>query len=283
MTTSILESVRRLAPAIFATVVLAASAPAALAGGAAPRDVDRERRVDLHGNDRWGDQRGDDRRGDPRQDDRRGDARQDDRRGDARQDDRWGDASSDDRWDDRGRGGRRGDDRFGAVLPAGTRLLVELDRGVGTDRSRVGDRVSARLSDDVVVGRRVMLPAGTRVLGEVVESQRAGRFGRSRLSLAFDRAVLRDGTSLDIDAGVTSLGRGSAGRQASLIAGSSIGGAILGKALGGDDRDAFFGAIVGGGIAAGAIASRPGQPVMLPAGTVLCVELDQATRLPSRW
>ena len=69
-------------------------------------------------------------------------------------------------------------------------------------------------------------------------------------------------------------------RPSGIIAGSAVGGAILGKVLGGSDKDALLGAIVGGAIAAGSIGAKENEPIVLPAGTALTVRTDGIIDVP---
>lgn len=164
------------------------------------------------------------------------------------------------------------------IVPTGTELEVSLDREVSTQTHRVGKQVAAHVIAPVIVNGQVALPRDTRILGSVTESQKAGRFGRARLRLAFDRAILPDGTVVPISGSVERLGKSSGGKQAAIIAGSAVGGALAGDALG---VDPLIGAVVGGGIATGVIAAKPGKPVVLPANTILFVKLQANVTVPS--
>jgi hypothetical protein len=167
----------------------------------------------------------------------------------------------------------------GAVIPAGTEMSLTLQNEIDTRNAYVGQNFTTTLDHDVLVNGKVALPSGTRVEGHVVETQDAGRFGRSKLKLGFDRATLRDGTSVPLQGTVQRLGKGSAAKQGGIIAGSAVGGAILGKVLGGSDG-ALLGAILGGGIAAGSIGAKEGEPIVVPAGSVLTISLDNNAQIP---
>jgi hypothetical protein len=171
--------------------------------------------------------------------------------------------------------------RPAARLSAGTELVLTLDDEISTRTAHAGKRFGTHLSEPVVSAGVVVIPAGTRVLGQVSESQDAGRFGRSKLTLAFDRAVLPDGTELPLLASLRRLGQGSGKKQGGIIAGSAAGGALLGQILGGSSEATALGAIIGGSIAAGSIAAKPGEPVTLPAGTILAVALDASADVPA--
>src|SRR6185436_17884156 len=53
------------------------------------------------------------------------------------------------------------------TLPAGTTLRLRLNRGFGSDISRVEDPVSATLARSVAIGGRTVLPAGSAASGYV--------------------------------------------------------------------------------------------------------------------
>ena len=170
---------------------------------------------------------------------------------------------------------------YGGRIPAGTELSLTLQSGIDTRNAYAGQIFTSYLDHDVVADGRVLLPEGTRIEGHVVESKDAGRFGRSTLKLGFDRALLPDGRTASLSGSVERIGKGSAAKQGGIIAGSAVGGAILGKILGGDDKDALLGAIVGGAIAAGSIGAKEGESIVLPAGTVMTVRTDTATDVPA--
>jgi hypothetical protein len=192
------------------------------------------------------------------------------------------------RWEDERRATTPRDDGYssrvpanaGMVVPAGTEESMTLQGDIDTRTAYVGQNFAATLDHDVVVDGRVAIPNGTRVEGHVVETQDAGRFGRSKLNLGFDRAVLDDGRVVPVQGTVQRLGKGSAGKQAGIIGGSAVGGALLGKILGGDDKDALLGAVVGGAIAAGSIAAKEGESIVVPAGSVVTISLDNNAQIP---
>jgi hypothetical protein len=164
------------------------------------------------------------------------------------------------------------------VIPEGTRLSVRLGQTITTRTAYAGQTVWGRLDQDVWADGHLVLPEGTIVEGRVTESRDAGRFGRSMLSLAFDTLRTPDRRVITIASRVREVGPGSGGKQAGIIAGSALGGALLGKVLGGDDQDALLGAVVGGGIAAGSIGARRNEPVVLPEGTQVELEVERTVR-----
>jgi hypothetical protein len=135
--------------------------------------------------------------------------------------------------------------------------------------------VVARVTRDVRVGDRVVIPAGSRANGEVTVVERGGRVReRARLGVRFTSIVLADGTRLPIETD-TILREGDApgGESAAKIGGGAIGGAIIGGILGGAKGAAIGGAVgAGGGTAAVMAGGR--NAATLPAGTPVTVRVQ---------
>ncbi|HEX2095344.1 MAG TPA: caspase family protein [Longimicrobiaceae bacterium] len=73
----------------------------------------------------------------------------------------------------------------GTLLPASSRVALRLADTVSSRTARVGDLVRMEVVSDVVVGGEVVVRAGAEAIGQVAESRRAGRLGRSgRLTIA---------------------------------------------------------------------------------------------------
>jgi hypothetical protein len=85
------------------------------------------------------------------------------------------------------------------VIPVGTQLDVRLDATLSTDKNKPGDAFTATLLDAVTVNGQVVVAAGTRLAGHVLENHPAGILrGRARLMLALD-AVQIGGRSYPIE------------------------------------------------------------------------------------
>ena len=164
------------------------------------------------------------------------------------------------------------------TLPIGTEIHLALDAAVGSATSQSGDDLTARITDPVVMGGRVAIPAGSRVHGRVVDATPA-RKGLSdkagSLSLAFDKVATPAGFSASMSAALTSTGAGSGKRTAAAIGGGAAGGALLGKILGHSSKNAALGTALGGAIGTGIAAGARGQDVTFAAGTPQTVRLDQ--------
>ncbi len=160
------------------------------------------------------------------------------------------------------------------ILPAGTQFQAALVNEVSSKSAHLGDPVSARLSDDVWVAGRRVIPAGALVYGTVTEvvsgSHQIG--GVPTLGLRFDGLELQPGKVIGIHSTLVQQGKSDTGRDTAKIAGGALAGAILGKQVG-DNKGRLIGGLLGG--AAGlAAAKNTGTDVVFPAGTRLTVTLD---------
>ena len=164
------------------------------------------------------------------------------------------------------------------TLPAGTEVHLALDTAVGSAQSRAGDNLTARVTDPVVMGSRVVIPAGSRVHGRVVEATPAKKGLADKagsLSLSFDSVSTPVGFGATMSATLTSAGAGSGKRTATAIGGGAVGGALLGRILGHNARGAAIGTALGGAVGTGIAAGSRGEDVTLAAGAPLTVRLDQ--------
>jgi type IV secretion system protein VirB10 len=92
------------------------------------------------------------------------------------------------------------------LVPAGTRVLLQLRSGINTRSAKPGDGVYLASTFPVVVGPRVMIPAGVYVQGVVDRVERAGRVkGRAQLDMHFTSIIFPNGTVVEIPGLVNSL------------------------------------------------------------------------------
>ena len=92
------------------------------------------------------------------------------------------------------------------IVPAGTKVLLQLRSAVNTKSARPGDGVYLASTFPVVVGNRVMIPAGVYVQGVVDRVQRAGHVrGRAQLDMHFTSMIFPNGSVVEIPGMVNSL------------------------------------------------------------------------------
>lgn len=91
-------------------------------------------------------------------------------------------------------------------VPAGTKVLLQLRSAVNTKSAKAGDGVYLASTFPVVVGNRVMIPAGVYVQGVVDRVVRAGRVtGHAQLDMHFTSMIFPNGTVVEIPGMVNSL------------------------------------------------------------------------------
>jgi biotin carboxyl carrier protein len=160
-------------------------------------------------------------------------------------------------------------------VPAGTSLTAQLPAQISTKTAKVGDRVSAYLTNDLVVDGKVIAKAGALLQGSVSQvvsgSNKIG--GTATLGLNFDNLTLADGSDKPVSGSVTqAAAKSDTGKDTAKIAGGAIIGAVVGKQVN-DDKGAVIGGILGA--AAGtAAAKKTGSEVVLPAGTQIGFTLN---------
>ncbi len=99
-------------------------------------------------------------------------------------------------------------------IPAGTTVYCVLDESLSTKKKssnfvRPGDRVRARVAEDVVIDGRVVIEAGTVVWAEVSKARRAKIAGiRGKLEVDANTVAAVDDTSIRLAGGYDRSGRG---------------------------------------------------------------------------
>ena len=161
------------------------------------------------------------------------------------------------------------------IVPASSVVGLRVDTTLSSETARVEDRVEARVMRDVLSDGRVAIPAGTRVLGDVVLVDRGGKIkDKARLGVRFHTLVLANGSQVPFrtDA-IYREGTSPGTESARKIGGAAVGGAILGAIIGGAKGAAIGGAT---GAAGGSAVVMAGDrnAATLPAGTTVTVRLN---------
>ena len=170
------------------------------------------------------------------------------------------------------------------VIPAGTTLSVRLQSPVGSDTSRVEQRVDGTLTRDVRIGGVEALGAGASLRGIVTNAERSGRVkGRANVAFRFDH-ISSGGTVYPVSTRTISrTAPGTKKRDAATIGLPAAGGAIIGGIIGGGDA-AVKGGAIGGAAGTAAVLATRGKEVRLGAGSVVTVRLAAplTVRVPAR-
>jgi len=152
-------------------------------------------------------------------------------------------------------------------LQSGTAVHATLNKPVDARKAKPGDQIVARTTEDIKSNGQVVIPRGSKLVGHVTDVQARGEGqAESQLGLAFDHAVLKNGTQLPVSLGLQAVGSASQSLQAeddSMMSAGSIGGATS------------AGARTGGGLVGGVGATTGG--VLNTAGSTTGATLHSAT------
>src|SRR5882762_8229343 len=147
------------------------------------------------------------------------------------------------------------------TVPAGTRVGVVLQNGISTRSAKPGDSVYLQTSFPITQTNRVVIPVGSYLRGELLESKRPGRIkGRGEFRMRLDTLILPNGYTVSLNAAPRSAdsggketmdpegkvtGPGGKGKDAGTIAETTATGAGIG-AIAGGGKGAGIGAGIGG-------------------------------------
>lgn len=174
-----------------------------------------------------------------------------------------------------------------AVMP-GTRFLVGLEQDIDTKELRQNQTFQVRTLEPLEAGSGIYLPSGARIRGHISRVEPAGKAGRAKIWLTFDRLHTRFG-SLPIVAEVVSVpgdhsikagplqegvieGQSSSQKDAAQAAARGAAGGAVKGVKDKDKQEALEGAALAA-LEAYLIESGRGQELQLPKGAKLELEI----------
>jgi hypothetical protein len=179
-------------------------------------------------------------------------------------------------------------------VPAGTRFAVVLENGISTRGAKPGDSLYFRTSFPITQSNRIVVPVGSYLRGELLESKRPGRIkGRGEFRMKLNTLIFPNGYTVDLNAaprGADSGGKetmdsegkvtgpGGKGKDVGTVATTTATGAGIG-AIAGGAKGAGIGAGIGGLVGLGAILLTRGPEAELPRGSTLDVVLEHQLEL----
>lgn len=160
------------------------------------------------------------------------------------------------------------------VLQSGSVIGLQTETRLTSETAHVEDRVDARVTRDVKFGDHVAIPAGTHVVGSVMQVDRGGKFKETaKLGIRFNTLVMADGTRVPINTDtIIRSGEAPGNGTAAKVGGGAVAGTILGALLGGA-KGAAIGGAAGAGAGSAAVAAGDRNAATLPAGTPMTVRL----------
>lgn len=152
-------------------------------------------------------------------------------------------------------------------VPSGTPVSVTVNSKISSETAQVGDTWTGVVKENVNVGEKTVIPAGSTVSGTVTDVKPAARGDRATLALAVS-SISVEGRDYPVHASTEPIVAGSTrARNLGAMAGGAAAGALIGRAVGGSGKGALIGGLIGGAAAGGAVAKSKGYQVVLKEGT----------------
>jgi hypothetical protein len=175
-------------------------------------------------------------------------------------------------------------------LPSGSTFAIELVTPINTGQNNVGDPVEGKLMQPLTADGMVIAEQGSMIRGEITELKRASRSkgedDRASAKFQFTSLQTVDGektlsaTVTNVEGTATAGGTGK--RDALIIGGSTVAGAVLGKVIGKDTKGAVIGAVGGAVVGTGIVMASKGHELDLPAGSKVTLRADQPITVVAR-
>ena len=180
------------------------------------------------------------------------------------------------------------------AIPAGTRVAVVLENGISTRDAKPGDSVYFRTSFPITQSNRIIVPVGSYLRGELVETKRPGKIkGRGEFRMKLNTLIFPNGYTVDLNAAPRSADSGGKetmdsegkvtspggkGKDAGTIAEGTVTGAGIG-AIASGAKGAGIGAGIGALAGLGAVLLTRGPDAELRRGSTLDIVLEHELAL----
>jgi len=165
------------------------------------------------------------------------------------------------------------------TVPAGKVITIRLADAVGSKISQPGQTFGGTLARAVEVGGEVVIPAGARVQGEVVDAKALGHFAGGALLQLKLNSIRVNGEQMPVETATLSQTIKGKGKRTGVLVGGGAGlGAVIGGLTGGG-KGAAIGALAGGGAGTAGSAYTGNKEIVLPAESAVAFTLKQPLRV----
>lgn len=177
------------------------------------------------------------------------------------------------------------------VVPAGTRVGVVLQNGISTRSAKPRDSVYLQTSFPITINNRIVIPVGSYLRGELIESKRPGRVkGRGEFRMRLNTLIFPTGYTVDLTAAPRSADSGGKetmdeegkvtggsdkGKDAGTVAETTATGAGIGAIASRTGKGAGIGAGIGAAVGLAAVLLTRGPEAELPRGSTMDIVLDR--------
>src|SRR5499427_4392907 len=181
------------------------------------------------------------------------------------------------------------------IVPAGTRVGVVLQNGISTRSAKPGDSVYLQTSFPITINNRIVIPVGSYLRGELIESKRPGRIkGRGEFRMRLNTLIFPTGYTVDLNAAPRSADSGGRetmdeegkikgdsdkAKDAGTIATTTAEGAGIGAIASRTGKGAGIGAGIGAAVGLAAVLLTRGPEAEMPRGSTMDVVFERALTL----
>ena len=174
-------------------------------------------------------------------------------------------------------------------VPSGTKLKIIVESPIFEETSKAGDEFAAKIAEDIVIDKNVVIPTASTVTGKITEINLARRLHKAgTVGIEFNNLTTPDGRQIPIVATVltrSGLLKGRYNAKRGLIAGATIltpvaAGLGAGLAAEGSAVGAGIGAVLGAIAGLGLFTFQKGNKVDIKAGDELKIELTEDALVP---
>ncbi len=164
------------------------------------------------------------------------------------------------------------------TLAAGTPVKIDITATITSETAQAGDAWSGTVKENIIVGDRVLIPAGSTVNGMVRASTPAKKGDRAMLLLGVS-SVNVNGKDVAVSGSTDSIVAGSTrARNLGAIGGGAAAGAVIGHAIGGSGKGSVIGALIGGAATTAMVAGSKGYQVTIKPGTEITFKTDEPVK-----
>ncbi|MBI2995971.1 MAG: hypothetical protein HYY52_04630 [Candidatus Melainabacteria bacterium] len=174
-------------------------------------------------------------------------------------------------------------------IPGGTKVKIIIETPIDEITSMVEDEIKARISENIIVDEKIVVPISSAVTGKISEINVARRLHMAgNVRIEFQGLTIPDGRKIPISASVlthSGLLKGKFTKKTALISSATIVGPAAagfgaGLAAEGSAVGATVGAIVGAVAGIALFAFQRGNMVDIKAGDELNIELTEEALVP---
>jgi hypothetical protein len=181
------------------------------------------------------------------------------------------------------------------LIPAGTRIGVVLENGISTRSAKPGDSVYLQTSFPITQNNRIVIPVGSYLRGELIDSKRPGRVkGKGEFRLRLDTLIFPNGYTVNLNAAPRSADSGGKetmdsegkvtgpsdkGKDVGTVVSTTATGAGIGAIASRSAKGAGIGAGIGAAAGLAAVLLSRGPEAELPRGSTMDIVLEHELSL----